>query len=115
LDIELRIVVLKNRHATATIKGTGPDIDHLTFVVSGAKNAVNYLAEVFAGEHSGYTGYTGPWGGKIGTSMPKLLDVLAQLDHDSPGQKAELTFDWVKQPAAEDLPEIEELPEGEIA
>jgi hypothetical protein len=115
MDIELRVVVLKHRHATATITGTGESIFSLKFVAAGDKTAVEYLAALLADDrHSGYTPYTGPWGGKIGTSLPKLLNILNQLNHDTPGRAAELAFDWVTQPAAEDLSEVKKLPGGEI-
>ena len=116
MDIELRVVVLKHRHAMATITGTGESIFSLKFVAAGDKAAVDYLAALFVDDkHSGYTPYTGPWGGKIGTSLPKLLNVLNQLDHDTPGCAAELAFDWVNQPDWDALPKPPELPAGVVA
>jgi hypothetical protein len=113
LDIELRVVVLEHWDATATITGTGESIFSLKFVAAGEKAAVEYLAALLADDgHSGYTPYTGPWGGKIGKSLPKLLNVLNQLDHDTPGRAAELAFDWVKQPDWDALPKPPELPAG---
>ncbi len=103
MEIELQVTVLRTGEI-ATLTGCG-DWFEMRFVASGDRGAVEYLAAVLRDDsHAGYTGFSDAWVGKIGGSAPKLLDVLDQLSHDTPGRAAQIRWRVVQMPDPDPLP-----------
>ena len=99
VDVELHIVVKVKQNMTAAIRGTGDHVENLKLVATGDAAAVQYLGRIFASNHSGYSPYAGPWSGKIGTSLPRLMEVLGGLAGVTPGRPyPEISFNWIRQP-----------------
>ena len=106
MEIELHITLARTGEV-ATLRGSGTWF-RMRFAVRGNARAVGYLTALLRDRtHIGYTGYTVPWAGRIGGCAPKLLDVLTQLDHGTPGRVVQITWHFVRPPDLGQLPPTE--------
>jgi hypothetical protein len=104
---ETEILVTYRDGKRATLTGTGTSIFKLAFVAKGDAEATARLKQMFNEHQSGYTAYDNGWGGKIGGSLSRLVNVLTQEATQTPGRHAQLTWSFLREPAPEDLPPVE--------
>ena len=79
MELELHIALPGG--ARATLTGDGTNARRLAFNARGDRAATDWLKEQFTIEQQGYTGYEGPWAGRIGGKLSRLMDVLMTAQH----------------------------------